>query len=207
MNGENMSEPDPIALSQAFDSAFANVQRIPGPERRDPDGSLNLLSKKGLLTGKDSQTLRAFLSKTSSERKPSAAAVVEEVDAVLKNNSPESPVAIAILKTIRSMADAQPAAAAEAPGQPQYLLTVPEIDWGAAADGAIEGGGFGGLIGAEVGAAIGAAVGTAPAGTASIPGAAVGAAIGAAIGAAGGAIAGGVIAGLGHGAAGGGGKK
>lgn len=173
-----MPELDPATMAKIYDSVLSQLPQV----KPDPGAALDQLSKDGLLTDKEKQTLHTILTKGHSNPKPSSAEVVKEIDAVL-GGSREDAVATVILKTIRFLDNAQ--ASAGHPGQ-QDLLSIPNVPWDPAAgsDGCVAGGVGGAIVGGAVGG---------------VPGALFGAAIG--------GIIGGLIEGVGHGAKQGGGAK
>jgi hypothetical protein len=179
---KKMSELDPDVMSKIYDSVLSQIQRT---QLTDSGSHLDQLSKHGLVTDKERQTLQAILSKAHSQPAPSRTVVAKEIDAVLSDGNVKSPVAEILLKTIRFLDNTQ--SAPEQPGQlQQNLLSIPDVEWdpAAASDGIVEGGAGGAVAGAAIGG---------------VPGAIFGAAVGGVIG--------GLIKGFGHGAQGGGGKK
>jgi len=183
---------NPVQMSQALDTALTTLPTPPiwRPGRPVPTGPLTDLVTKGLITPEEQKALRSLLTKARTEPRPSPQTIVKEIDGLLGHVS--GPVFLTILKVVRRAAD-QEASASQAPPDAQFLLTIPDIDWGSAADGAVEGAGYGAGIGAVLGGAIGGALGGPGLG-------AIGACYGALHMGAWGGVVGGAVKGIGHGA-------
>ncbi len=192
-----MTTFDPAQMSQVLDTALTTLPTppiwpgpFPGPGRPVPTGPLTDLVTKGLITPEEQKALRSLLTKAHAEPRPSPQTIVKEIDGLLDHVS--GPVFLTVLKVIRHAAEQQ-ASAAEAPPDAQFLLTIPDVDWGAAADGAVDGAGYGAGIGAALGGAVGGALGGPGLG-------AIGACWGALNMGVWGGVVGGAVKGLGHGA-------
>src|SRR5712691_3873605 len=174
----DMSELDPTAASRALDSILSRFQTLPRQGADGPDARLDGLLSKGLVTDPEAKEMRGVLATVHAAKRPSAASVVQQIDGLLTDRADMSPTALAILKAIRYVAEAQATPHANLQSEPP-----PEFDLPSAADGAVEGGGLGAIAGAEIGAF----------------GGPWGAMAGALIGALVGGAAGGIIKGAGHG--------
>jgi hypothetical protein len=138
-----------------------------------PQAGIDQLREKDLLTEEEALVLQGLLPKAGSASAVPPSTAVKDIDAMLKRHDVHSPVAIVILKTMRYAAAAQAQAESQAPTT-QNLLSIPDVVWEEASEGAVEGGGLGAIAGAEVGAAAG--------GVGAGPGAFAGAIIGAFVG-------------------------
>jgi hypothetical protein len=190
---DEMSEFDPTELKRILDELFLRVTTMPQFGYGDPGPHLDELVSGGQLSGPEADALRGLVAKGHGPHKIPAATAVKEVDAILGDGTVQGPLALTILKTIKFAAE-QEVAAHQAGTVHENLLSKPNVDWGAAADGAVDGGAGGAAAGAVIGATVGALLGP------------EGAAVGAVVCAIGlglqGAIMGGVIDGLGHGSSG-----
>ena len=189
---DEMSEFDPTAITRALDPLFLRAKTTPQLGFGDPGPHLDGLVSDGQLTRPEADALRGLLAKGHGPQKIPAATAVKEIEVILGNGTVHGPLAVAILKVIQFAAETE-VAHQQAGTQHENFISVPNVDWGAAADGAVEGAGWGGTVGAAVGTAIGMAAGGAV-------GAAIGAAVGALDGGFQGGVFGAVIKGLGHGA-------
>jgi hypothetical protein len=189
---DKMSEFDPTALARALDLFFSQVQKTPQFGFGDAGPHLDQLVSKGHLTHPETDTLRGILAKAHAHNRPPAATVVKDIDELLGHDPAHGPLALAILKTIRFTAETE--ASREEAGTPrENAISIPNVDWGAAADGAIEGAGWGSTIAGGLGGLVGEAVAG--------PGFAAAMAVGCgAVGGLYGGFWGGVIEGLAHGA-------
>jgi hypothetical protein len=190
---DEMSEFDPTAITRALDPLFLRAKSTPQLGFGDPGPHLNGLVSGGQLTQPEADALRGLMAKGHGPDRIPAATAVKEIDAILSNGTVHGPVALAILKVIQFVAETE-AAQQQAGTQHENFISVPNVDWGSASDGAVEGAGWGGTIGVAIGVAVGALAGP------------VGVAVGAVVGGLSlgyqGAILGGAAKGLGHGASG-----
>jgi len=153
-----MFELTPNLSPAAIRSAVARLQTEP-VAGDDPERGIDRLVKQRLLTARDAQLLRPLVGQAHAEGRPPAATVVKEAEAMMNGRGVQSLLAVAILSAIRCAAQAQ--VDAEASGRPGEgpAGRVPGVDWGDAAELAVEGGGLGAIAGAEVGGPWGSTVG------------------------------------------------